>query len=83
MPDQLQVLNPAMVLLMIPACPGGACPLLPELSSLNKMFAGGILAAMAFVCAGILQIGIEVSNVNLCGSYDVRLQESNLSQKKI
>ncbi|CAH0716480.1 unnamed protein product, partial [Brenthis ino] len=67
MPDQLQVLNPAMVLLMIPACPGGAWPLLPELSPLHKMFAGGILAAMAFVCAGILQISIERSTLQVPG----------------
>nr|XP_026490166.1 solute carrier family 15 member 1-like [Vanessa tameamea] len=63
MPDQLQVMNPAMVLLMIPMCPGGAWPLLPDLSPLHKMFAGGILAAMSFVCAGILQISIERSTL--------------------
>lgn len=60
MPDQLQVLNPAMVLFMIPVCPGGAWPLLPDLKPLHKMFLGGILASLAFVAAGILQIGIEV-----------------------
>lgn len=60
MPDQLQVMNPAMVLLMIPLCPGGAWPLLPDLAPLQKMFVGGMLAALAFVSAGILQIGIEV-----------------------
>lgn len=60
MPDQLQVMNPAMVLLMIPVCPGGAWPILPDLEPLQKMFLGGILASLAFVSAGILQIGIEV-----------------------
>ncbi|CAG9781823.1 unnamed protein product [Diatraea saccharalis] len=59
MPDQLQVMNPAMVLIMIPVCPGGVWPLLPELPPLQKMFVGGMLAAMAFISAGILQIGIE------------------------
>ncbi|XP_038216609.1 uncharacterized protein LOC119835705 [Zerene cesonia] len=63
MPDQLQVMNPAMVLLMIPVCPGGAWPVLPDLPPLHKMFIGGILAAMAFVSAGILQIGIERSTL--------------------
>ncbi|CAG9558631.1 unnamed protein product [Danaus chrysippus] len=67
MPDQLQVMNPAMVLLMIPVCPGGAWPLLPDLGPLHKMFAGGILAAMAFVCAGILQISIERSTLQVPG----------------
>lgn len=60
MPDQLQVMNPAMVLLMIPMCPGGAWPLLPDLPPLQKMFIGGMLASLAFISAGILQIGIEV-----------------------
>lgn len=64
MPDQLQVMNPAMVLLMMPACPGGCCPVLPDMMPLQKMFIGGVLAALSFVAAGILQIGIEV---HLCG----------------
>ncbi|XP_031767191.2 solute carrier family 15 member 1-like [Galleria mellonella] len=65
MPDQLQVMNPAMVLLMLPVCPGGAWPLLPELPPLHKMFVGGMLAALAFVSAGILQIGIERSTLQV------------------
>ncbi|CAB3225167.1 unnamed protein product [Arctia plantaginis] len=65
MPDQLQVMNPAMVLLMIPLCPGGAWPLLPDLAPLQKMFIGGMLAALAFVSAGILQIGIERSTLQV------------------
>ncbi|KAL0852259.1 hypothetical protein ABMA28_000469 [Loxostege sticticalis] len=64
-PDQLQVMNPAMVLLMIPVCPGGVWPILPDLPPLQKMFVGGILAAMAFVSAGILQIGIERSTLQV------------------
>ncbi|CAH0703440.1 unnamed protein product [Spodoptera exigua] len=67
MPDQLQVMNPAMVLLMIPVCPGGAWPLLPDMPPLQKMFIGGMLAAMAFVSAGILQIGIERSTLQVPG----------------
>ncbi|XP_026317909.1 solute carrier family 15 member 1-like [Hyposmocoma kahamanoa] len=65
MPDQLQVMNPAMVLLMIPMCPGGAWPLLPDLPPLQKMFIGGMLAALAFISAGILQIGIERSTLQV------------------
>ncbi|CAF4745820.1 unnamed protein product [Pieris macdunnoughi] len=67
MPDQLQVMNPAMVLFMIPVCPGGAWPLLPDLQPLHKMFLGGILASLAFVAAGILQIGIERSTLQVPG----------------
>ncbi|CAH2103765.1 unnamed protein product [Euphydryas editha] len=77
MPDQLQVMNPAMVLLMIPVCPGGAWPILPDLSPLHKMFAGGILAAMAFICAGILQISIERSTLQAPGHEETGLVALN------
>ncbi|XP_041986920.1 uncharacterized protein LOC121738752 [Aricia agestis] len=63
MPDQLQVLNPALVLLMMPVCPGGAWSILPEMDPLKKMFVGGILTSLAFVSAGILQIAIERSTL--------------------
>ncbi|XP_063394324.1 uncharacterized protein LOC134679353 [Cydia fagiglandana] len=69
MPDQLQVLNPALVLLLIPACPGGACPLLPDMPPLTKMFVGGMLASMAFFAAGILQLGIERSTLQAPGRH--------------
>ncbi|XP_063634484.1 uncharacterized protein LOC134805114 [Cydia splendana] len=69
MPDQLQVLNPALVLLLIPACPGGACPLLPDMPPLTKMFVGGMLASMAFFAAGILQVGIERSTLQAPGRH--------------
>ncbi|XP_061723513.1 uncharacterized protein LOC133529728 [Cydia pomonella] len=69
MPDQLQVLNPALVLLLIPVCPGGACPLLPDLPPLTKMFVGGMLASMAFFAAGILQVGIERSTLQAPGRH--------------
>ncbi|XP_068632573.1 solute carrier family 15 member 2-like [Battus philenor] len=65
MPDQLQVMNPAMVLVMIPVCPGGVWPILPDLPPLQKMFIGGMLASMAFISAGILQIGIERSTLQI------------------
>ncbi|XP_059059832.1 solute carrier family 15 member 1-like isoform X2 [Achroia grisella] len=65
MPDQLQVMNPAMVLFMMPVCPGGVWPVLPDLPPLQKMFIGGVLAALAFVAAGILQIGIERSTLQV------------------
>ncbi|XP_063374079.1 solute carrier family 15 member 2-like [Cydia amplana] len=69
LPDQLQVLNPALVLLLIPVCPGGACPLLPDLPPLTKMFVGGMLASMAFFAAGILQVGIERSTLQAPGRH--------------
>ncbi|XP_072931128.1 solute carrier family 15 member 2-like [Epargyreus clarus] len=65
MPDQLQVMNPAIVLFMMPVCPGGAWPVLPDLGPLQKMFIGGMLASLAFVAAGILQIGIERSTLQV------------------
>ncbi|KAG6442853.1 hypothetical protein O3G_MSEX002534 [Manduca sexta] len=73
MPDQLQVMNPAMVLLMIPVCPGGVWPVFPDLPPLQKMFLGGMLAALAFMSAGILQIGIERSTLQVPGHHQTGL----------
>ncbi|XP_064293071.1 solute carrier family 15 member 2-like isoform X2 [Plodia interpunctella] len=73
MPDQLQVMSPAMVLFMIPVCPGGAWPIIPDMPPLQKMFIGGVLAALAFVSAGILQIGIERSTLQVPGQQQTGL----------
>ncbi|KAJ2954454.1 hypothetical protein O0L34_g2730 [Tuta absoluta] len=66
-------MNPAMVLVMMPLCPGGSCSLLPDLPPLQKMFIGGVLASLAFLAAGILQIGIERSTLQAPGHHQTGL----------
>ncbi|KAM9305731.1 solute carrier family 15 member 2 [Gastrophryne carolinensis] len=59
-PDQIQVLNPLMILILIPVFDLGIYPLL-RLCKINftpiaKMSAGMILAAMAFAVAAVIEI---------------------------
>ncbi|GAB6029276.1 hypothetical protein CHUAL_005041 [Chamberlinius hualienensis] len=64
-PDQMQVVNPLLILLFIPVFDSAIYPLLTRCGFLTKplqrMFAGGILAVVAFVIAGFLQIKIEAT----------------------
>nr|CAD7426492.1 unnamed protein product [Timema monikensis] len=64
MPDQIQVVNPAMVLILIPLFDKGLYPLLRRhrqmmSSPLHKMMLGGITAGLSFVAAGLLEIKLE------------------------
>lgn len=66
-PDQIQMVNPLLVLIMIPLFEGVIYPLLRPFGlrrPLQKMVIGGILAAISFVLAGIVQFQIEASPKN-------------------
>lgn len=62
-PDQMQVINPAMVLLMIPIFDTvfkplfAACPVLQN--NLNRMAIGGVAASFASFSAGVLETVLE------------------------
>ena len=62
-----QALNPVFILIFIPLFEGAIYPLLDKCGvpkrPLQRMAGGMVLAALAFVCAGLLQIKIEVSEV--------------------
>lgn len=62
-PDQMQVVNPLLILIFIPVFESGIYPLLARCNiltrPLKRMFVGGMLAALAFVIAGLLELGIE------------------------
>lgn len=63
-PDQMQVINPLMVLLFIPLFETVVYPLLVKIGirkSLQKIILGGFLAALAFVLSAVLQNKIIVS----------------------
>ncbi|KAL0280097.1 UNVERIFIED_CONTAM: hypothetical protein PYX00_001487 [Menopon gallinae] len=63
MPDQIQVVNPAIVLLLIPLFNKGIYPCLTNchilVSPLQRMVAGGFIAGLAFVCSGVLEYELE------------------------
>ncbi|XP_060534525.1 peptide transporter family 1-like [Cylas formicarius] len=64
-PDQMQVINPAMVLVLIPIFdkvfyPG--CDKINVLqNSLHRMAIGGLFAGLAFIAAGILELVLETT----------------------
>ncbi|XP_046750570.1 LOW QUALITY PROTEIN: solute carrier family 15 member 1-like [Diprion similis] len=63
LPDQMQVINPAMVLMLIPLFDKSVYPWFEGrglLSSpLHRMIVGGILAGLAFVTSGCLELKLE------------------------
>ena len=63
-PDQLQVLNPLLILVFIPLYDVAFYPLLSMIGvrrPLQKLTLGGILAGVAFVISGVVELNLEVS----------------------
>jgi solute carrier family 15 (oligopeptide transporter), member 1 len=61
-PDQMQVVNPLLILIFIPIFDCAIYPFLSKLGlkrPLQKLAAGGILAAVAFAVSGIVEIQLE------------------------
>lgn len=65
-PDQLQVLNPLLILVFIPLYDVAIYPLLAKIGirrPLQKLTIGGILAGIAFVISGLVELELEVSEI--------------------
>lgn len=68
-PDQMQVINPLLILVFIPIFD---CWVYPALSKcgirrpLQKLTLGGILTGIAFMISGIVEIELEVSYFSIC-----------------
>lgn len=61
-PDQMQTLNPLLILLFIPLYDSVFYPLLAKIGitrPLQKLTAGGILAAVSFFISGLVEIKLE------------------------
>lgn len=62
-PDQMQVVNPLLILIMIPIFDRVVYPLLGYCNLLKRqlprMFTGGVLAGVAFVMSGCLELQLE------------------------
>lgn len=62
-PDQIQVINPLLVIVMIPVFEYAIYPVLTKLRlchrPLQKMVVGGLLAALAFVICACIQLKLE------------------------
>ncbi|XP_023214757.1 solute carrier family 15 member 2-like isoform X4 [Centruroides sculpturatus] len=66
-PDQLQAVNPLLIVLFVPLFESAVYPLLDRCGwptrPLQRMTVGGLLTALSFVLAGFLQLSVE-SNVS-------------------
>lgn len=64
-PDQMQVINPALVLFLIPIFDRIFYPFLTKLqmleNPLHRMAIGGLIAGLAFLSAGVLELILERS----------------------
>ncbi|VIO96173.1 Uncharacterized protein BM_BM4491 [Brugia malayi] len=62
LPDQMNTLNPLIVLITVPIFEAWVYPIIQRIckvTPLRKMAAGGCLAALAFVLAGLLQLEVN------------------------
>uniref|UniRef100_A0AC35G8H5 Uncharacterized protein n=1 Tax=Panagrolaimus sp. PS1159 TaxID=55785 RepID=A0AC35G8H5_9BILA len=62
LPDQMNTFNPLIILIMVPVFEAFIYPFtrkFVEITPLRKMGAGGLLAAIAFIMAGFLQLKIN------------------------
>jgi solute carrier family 15 oligopeptide transporter 1 len=62
-PDQMQVVNPLLILIFIPIFETALYPLLAKCNikrPLQKMGIGGVLAAVAFVVSAIVELQLQV-----------------------
>lgn len=77
-PDQMQMLNPLLILIFIPLYDVAFYPLLNIIGirrPLQKLTAGGILAGVAFVISGIVELKLETTYPVLpsAGEFQLRI----------
>ncbi|XP_016996958.2 peptide transporter family 1 isoform X1 [Drosophila takahashii] len=79
-PDQLQVLNPLLILLFIPLYDVAFYPLLRLVGisrPLQKLTMGGILAGIAFIISGVVELNLEKTYPDLPYSQNIQLRIFN------
>lgn len=78
-PDQMQVINPLLIIILIPIFESTLYPLFKKLNifqkPLNKMILGGSLAALAFILSALVELAIKPTSAVLpvAGEAQVRL----------
>ncbi|XP_022210575.2 peptide transporter family 1 isoform X2 [Drosophila obscura] len=79
-PDQLQVLNPLLILVFIPLYDVAFYPALSLIGirrPLQKLTAGGILAGVAFIISGVVELNLEKTYPDLPYSQNIQLRVFN------
>lgn len=86
-PDQMQTFNPILILTLVPIMDNIVYPLIKKcgfnFSPLKRMTVGMFLAAMAFVCAALVQIEVDKTLPNLPSASQSQLRLLNMSPKPI
>lgn len=79
-PDQMQVINPLLILAFIPFFEGLVYPILEKVgvrTPLQKLSFGGILAGAAFVISGFVEIGLDKTNAVMPAPTESQLRVYN------
>ncbi|XP_068139685.1 peptide transporter family 1 [Drosophila tropicalis] len=79
-PDQLQVLNPLLILVFIPLYDVAFYPALSLVGirrPLQKLTMGGILAGVAFIISGVVELSLEKTYPTLPSAQNVHLRVFN------
>lgn len=82
-PDQMQTFNPILILTLVPIMDNIIYPLIKKcgfnFSPLKRMTVGMFLAAMAFVCAALVQLEVDKTLPNLPSTSQSQLKLLNMS----
>ncbi|XP_063790117.1 solute carrier family 15 member 2 [Pseudophryne corroboree] len=86
-PDQIQILNPLLILILIPVFDLGIYPLFKlckiNLKHVPKMTIGMILAALAFAVASVIEIKINETNPSVPKAGESYLQVLNFAKDDV
>ncbi|KAM8934501.1 solute carrier family 15 member 2 [Pelodytes ibericus] len=86
-PDQIQVMNPLLILILIPVFDLGIYPLLKvckiNFKPIPKMAVGMVVAALAFIVAAIVEIQINKTNPLVANAKECYVQVFNLDNADI
>lgn len=79
-PDQMQVINPLLILVFIPIFNYAVYPALAKIGikrPLQKLTLGGILAGVAFVISGLVELNLEKTYPVIAGPNEGQLRIFN------
>ncbi|XP_053680157.1 peptide transporter family 1-like [Anopheles nili] len=79
-PDQMQVINPLLILAFIPIFESFVYPVLAKIGirrPLQKLSFGGLLAGAAFVLSGFVEIALDRTNAVLPAGHEAQLRVFN------
>ena len=85
-PDQLQILNPLLILTLVPLFESVIYPCFKKcglLTPLQRIGVGGLLAGLAFVISGIVELNLEVRRLAYVINVRKHEQTFNLSSANI